>query len=271
MDPKRTGRPYRQASRSVVDSRGPGHSPEKRTVVRRRTLHRAPGLRIPGTREGRPQDGSEAVDGQKAGEERKTNNGRNLDDLPATTDQAGEPKSSAFIRSNSSLVSNPSSSMSASLLSSSTGDMGLVLQRQFVIMRVFGLVGGSDSSGGGLVPASPSGPVQLCRWCGQLPGQAGEQAADLVAGQRDQLLVVRVAGGGLAGQDGQEGVDEQGQDGPPVPGGPGPDLVLVQGGQFLSASKTVPRPSTATRRPARAGQGAPGEGRGRGRTPARRR
>jgi len=44
--------------------------------------------------------------------------------------------------------------------------------------------------------------VQLCRWCGQLPGQAGEQAADLVAGQRDQLLVVRVAGGGLAGQDG---------------------------------------------------------------------
>jgi hypothetical protein len=82
--------------------------------------------------------------------------------------------------------------------------------------------------------------VQLCRWCGQLPGQAGEQAADLVAGQRDQLLVVRVAGGGLAGQDGQEGVGEQGQDGPPVPGGPGPDLVLVQGGQFLAASKTVP-------------------------------
>lgn len=28
MDPKRTGRPYRRASRSVVDSRGPGHSPE---------------------------------------------------------------------------------------------------------------------------------------------------------------------------------------------------------------------------------------------------
>src|SRR5690348_4867550 len=59
----------------------------------------------------------------------------------------------------------------------------LTLERQFVIMRVFGLVGGIDSSGGGLVPASPSGPVQLCRWCGQLPGQAGEQA-DLVAGQR---------------------------------------------------------------------------------------
>ena len=74
----------------------------------------------------------------------------------------------------------------------------LILQRQFVIMRVFGLVGGSDSSGGGLVPASPSGPVQLCRWCGQLPGQAGEQAADLVAGQRDQLMSPGGGGGQAA-------------------------------------------------------------------------
>ena len=32
---------------------------------------------------------------------------------------------------------------------------------------------------------------------------------------------------------------EQGQDGPPVPGGPGPDLVLVQGGQFLAAGEPV--------------------------------
>ena len=81
--------------------------------------------------------------------------------------------------------------------------------------------------------------MQLRAGCGQLPGQAGEQAADLVAGQRDQPLIVRVAAGGLAGQDGQEGMGEQGQDGPPVPGGPGPDLVLVQGSQLLPASETV--------------------------------
>ena len=95
--------------------------------------------------------------------------------------------------------------------------------------------------GGGLMPASPAGPVQLHGGCGQLPGQPGEQLADFVAGQRDEQVIVRVAAAGLdRGQDGQEGVGEQRQDGPPVPGGPGPDLVLVQGGQFLAASKTVP-------------------------------
>jgi hypothetical protein len=52
------------------------------------------------------------------------------------------------------------------------------------------------------VPAPPPGPVQLRRWCGRLTRQAGEQAADLVTGQRDQPLIIRVAAGGLAGQDG---------------------------------------------------------------------
>jgi len=96
-------------------------------------------------------------------------------------------------------------------------------------------------SGGGLVAASPAGPVQLLSGCGRLVGQAGEEPADFVAGQGNELAG---AGAGVVwrgcGQDGQEGVGEQGQDGPPVPGGPGPDLVLVQGGQFLAASKTVP-------------------------------
>ena len=94
--------------------------------------------------------------------------------------------------------------------------------------------------------ASPSGPVQLHGGRGQLPGQPGEQAADLVAGQRDQLLITGTAVAGLAGQDGQERMGEQGQDGPPVPGVPGTDLVLIQGSQLLPASKTVldlpPRP-----------------------------
>jgi hypothetical protein len=39
--------------------------------------------------------------------------------------------------------------------------------------------------------------VQLCGGCGRLPGHSGEQAADLVAGQPDQLLIAGVAGGGL--------------------------------------------------------------------------
>jgi hypothetical protein len=46
------------------------------------------------------------------------------------------------------------------------------------------------------------------------------------------------------GQDGHERVGEQRQDGPPVPGCPAPDLVLVQGGEFFAASEPVsPSPS----------------------------
>jgi hypothetical protein len=41
--------------------------------------------------------------------------------------------------------------------------------------------------------------VQLRGGCGRLPGQAGEQAADLVAGQRDEQVIVRVAAAGLGG------------------------------------------------------------------------
>jgi hypothetical protein len=48
-----------------------------------------------------------------------------------------------------------------------------------------------------VVPAPPARPVQLCGGCGRLPGHSGEQAADLVAGQPDQLLIAGVAGAGL--------------------------------------------------------------------------
>jgi hypothetical protein len=58
--------------------------------------------------------------------------------------------------------------------------------------------------------------VQLDGGCGQLLGQAGEQPADLVAGQRDQLAVALLAAAGLGrgqnGQDGQERVGDQGQE-----------------------------------------------------------
>ena len=59
----------------------------------------------------------------------------------------------------------------------------------------------------------------------------GQEAGDLVAGERD--LVVRstaalvLAGGG----DGQERQCEHGQGGPPVPGGPAADLMLVEAGE----------------------------------------
>ena len=93
--------------------------------------------------------------------------------------------------------------------------------------------------GNGLMSASPSGPVQLRCGRGQLLAQPGEQPADLVTGQRDQLIVAGVVVGWLAGgQDGQERAGEQGQDGPTVPGGPAADLVFVEGGwPFLLAAK----------------------------------
>jgi hypothetical protein len=49
-------------------------------------------------------------------------------------------------------------------------------------------------AGSGLVPASPAGPFQLHGRCGRPLAQSGEQPADLVAGQRDELVA---AGGPL--------------------------------------------------------------------------
>src|SRR5580700_3597760 len=92
-------------------------------------------------------------------------------------------------------------------------------------------------SGDGLMVASPPGPVQLNCGRGQVLAQSGEQPADLVTGQRDELILMGCGLGG--GQDGQERVGEQGQDGPAVPGGPAADLVLVQGGELLTASEPV--------------------------------
>src|SRR5262245_57035327 len=96
-------------------------------------------------------------------------------------------------------------------------------------------------SGGGLVLASPPRPVQLTGGCGRLLlAQSGEEPADLVASQRDQLAIACPAAAGLGGgEDGQERAGEQGQDGPAVPGGPAADLVLVQGGQFLADGESV--------------------------------
>jgi hypothetical protein len=57
---------------------------------------------------------------------------------------------------------------------------------------------------------------------------------DPVAGQRDLPGGGRAAGG-LGGCDGEDGDGEHGQGDPPVPGGPGGGLVLVQAGQALAS------------------------------------
>jgi hypothetical protein len=66
-----------------------------------------------------------------------------------------------------------------------------------------------------------------------LDGEAGEEAGDLVAGQRDLPGWVRGAEGFEGGGDGEDG-GEHGQGDPPVPGGPAADLMLVQAGEALS-------------------------------------
>lgn len=82
--------------------------------------------------------------------------------------------------------------------------------------------------------------MQLHLRGGGLLAQSGEEAADLVAGQRDQLVLARVAAARLGrGQHGHERTGEQGQDDPAVPGGPAPDLVLVQAGEFLADGEPV--------------------------------
>jgi len=68
--------------------------------------------------------------------------------------------------------------------------------------------------------------------------QSGEESAYLVADQGNQLVIVSVIMGGLGGgQDGQERVGEQREDGPAVPGGPAPDLVLVELGELLAGGE----------------------------------
>jgi hypothetical protein len=65
--------------------------------------------------------------------------------------------------------------------------------------------------------------------------QSGEQYADLVAGQRDQLVVAQLTAARLGrGEDGQERVGERGQDGLAVTGRPAADVVLVQRGGLLA-------------------------------------
>src|SRR4051794_33010872 len=97
--------------------------------------------------------------------------------------------------------------------------------------------------------SAPLGPVQSVFQGSQDADGGGEEAAYLVAGQRDQggstgcsggVVFMAVAGRGWGrggGRHGQEGVGEHGQDGPAAPRGPGADLVLVHGGEFFAAGE----------------------------------
>src|SRR6266545_1117227 len=104
---------------------------------------------------------------------------------------------------------------------------------------MFGLTSASVVAGlgAGLVQAAPSGPGQPVGDGVQgVGGQFGEQTADLVDGQGNQLRV-----GGLGafprGDHGEDGVGEHDQGGVPVPGVPAADLVLVQSGGVLAGLK----------------------------------
>ena len=61
--------------------------------------------------------------------------------------------------------------------------------------------------------------------------QGVEEASKLVDGQRDQTSGCGLGVSFGSGGHGQEGVGEHGQGGPAMPGGPAPDLVLIQPGQ----------------------------------------
>jgi hypothetical protein len=95
--------------------------------------------------------------------------------------------------------------------------------------------GGSDRYGrapGVGITQRPAQPVgQMAQRSG---GQADEQVAVLVAGERDQLGRWWVADTLDESDDDQEGVGEHGQGHPAVPAAPAADLVLVQAAQSLA-------------------------------------
>ena len=73
----------------------------------------------------------------------------------------------------------------------------------------------------------------------RLDDHRAEEAGDLVAGQRDLPGRCWVAGVLGAGGNGQERQGEHGQGGPPVPGPPAADLVLIQPGQALASLEVL--------------------------------
>jgi hypothetical protein len=75
-----------------------------------------------------------------------------------------------------------------------------------------------------------------------LDDQHGEQAGDLVAGERDLARRVWPAGAFGGCGDGEERAGEHGEDDPAVPRSPSADLVLVQLGQPFAGLEVLLNP-----------------------------
>src|SRR5258705_5986450 len=85
-----------------------------------------------------------------------------------------------------------------------------------------------------LRPAEPVGDA-----VGGVGDQFGEGVPYFVDGQGDHgSCTLWTVGAFVRGDDGEDGVCEHGQGGVAVPGGPGPDLVLVEAGLTLSGLET---------------------------------
>ena len=93
-----------------------------------------------------------------------------------------------------------------------------------------------------LVASPPGGPSQAVPGVpGWLDDQRAEQRGDLVAGKRDLIVWWRMGVFGGGGE-GEECQGEHGQGGPPVPGGPAADLMLVQAGEALAGLEVFLNP-----------------------------
>src|SRR5215217_3179835 len=102
---------------------------------------------------------------------------------------------------------------------------------------------------------SPDRPAQpMAEATGGTGEQRCEQVLDLVTGQWDQPEWWRGSGAVGQGGDHQEGVSEHGQGGPPIPGAPAADLVLVQADQALAGLEALLNGPAASGDPDQGGQ-----------------
>src|SRR5439155_13166309 len=86
--------------------------------------------------------------------------------------------------------------------------------------------------------SSPDGPVQDVFDAVPGCGRGGQESSDFVAGQPDQPAAMAAGGWGFGGgHHGEERVSEDRQGAPALPGGPGADLVLVQGDELFACGE----------------------------------